>query len=353
MYLRSLATAVPRPVFTQNACWEVLRRCPEIEGLKPRSQKLLDQILNGGTSGIEKRHFAASDIAAIATAGAGELSMIFEREAPSLSADALQLALGQAGLCASDLDALVVCTCTGYLCPGVTSHLAEVVGLRSDAFLVDLAGLGCGAAIPAMRAAAGILAENPDAIVATVAVEVCSAAFYVSDDPGVLISLCLFGDGAAAAIWAGRGGQGDWRAHGFTTVHQPEHREKVRFVNADGRLCNQLHRSVPKVAAEAVAGLFSRREAPRPDQVLAHAGGRDVVEALEAILPYRLDETRAVLREYGNMSSPSVLFALEKRLACGEEDRGLWLTAFGAGFAAHACELTRMGKRSKLRADFA
>ncbi len=117
-------------------------------------------------------------------------------------------------------------------------------------------------------------------------------------------------------------------------------REKIRFVNSGGKLKNKLHRSVPEMAGEAVAGLFSLRFA-EPDQVLAHSGGRDVVEALESALPFTLTETREVLCDHGNMSSPSVLFALEKRMASHPTDQRLWLTAFGAGFAAHACELWR------------
>jgi alkylresorcinol/alkylpyrone synthase len=156
-----------------------------------------------------------------------------------------------------------------------------------------------------------------------------------------LISLCLFGDGASASIWSGKGSPGDWRADHFTTIHQPAEREKIRFVNAEGRLKNQLHRSVPGLAANAVARLYERRSAD-PDQVLAHSGGRDVVDALESVLPFQLTETRSVLNDHGNMSSPSVLFALERRLARpSEEDERYWLTSFGAGFAAHACELGR------------
>jgi alkylresorcinol/alkylpyrone synthase len=343
MFLRSLATALPPQVFTQADSWAALADCPAIGALRPRSLGLIEKILTSGNSGIDRRHLAVDDIGHVAMADAGDLNRRFEREAPPLAARALAAALERAGIRAGDLDALVVCTCTGYLCPGVSSHLAEQAGLRSDAYLVDLAGLGCGAAIPAMRAAAGILAENPDALVATVAVEVCSAAFHASDDPGVLISLCLFGDGAAAAIWTGRGDSGQWRASGFQTLHVPEEREKIRFINVGGRLCNQLDRSVPGLAAKAVESLYqNRRSATPPDQVLAHPGGRDVVDALEAVLPHRLDETRAVLRDCGNMSSPSVWFALERRLAENHPaDRNLWLTAFGAGFAAHACELTR------------
>jgi hypothetical protein len=90
-----------------------------------------------------------------------------------------------------------------------------------------------------------------------------------------------------------------------------------------------------------VAELYALRHG-EPDQVLAHCGGRDVVDALEGVLPFSLAETRSVLRDHGNMSSPSLLFALERRLAEKlHDDQRLWLTAFGAGFAAHACELWR------------
>jgi alkylresorcinol/alkylpyrone synthase len=212
--------------------------------------------------------------------------------------------------------------------------------MRPDAYLQDLVGLGCGAAIPALRAAQGFLSAQPDARVAVVAVEICSAAFFADDDPGVLISLCLFGDAASASIWSGRGTPDQWRADGFTTVHQPQHREKIRFVNAAGKLRNQLHRSVPGLAAAAVAELYGQRRG-EPDQVIAHSGGREVVVALEAVLPFELGETRGVLNDFGNCSSPSVLIALERRLASVTTDQRLWLTAFGAGFAAHACELTR------------
>jgi alkylresorcinol/alkylpyrone synthase len=265
----------------------------------------------------------------------------FEREAPALGGRALAKALERAGMEPSSVDALFVCTCTGYLCPGVSSHLAEQLGLRDDIYLADLVGLGCGAAVPMLRAAQGYLAANPGAVVATVAVEICSAAFYINDDPGVLISLCLFGDGAAAALWTAGGDEGDWQAGHFTTIHRPDEREKIRFVNSTGKLKNQLHRAVPGLAAEAVARLFSKRSAD-PDQIIAHSGGRDVIEALEEVLPFTLTETRGILRDHGNMSSPAVLFALERRLdEARATDRRFWLTAFGAGFAAHACEMWR------------
>lgn len=341
MYLRSLATAVPPNVYSQSSCWEAAREEDLLRTLKPRSRALLEKILVSPTSGIDRRHLALDSIPGALTRDAQRLNQDFEREAPLLAASALEAALAEADLLPSSLDALLVCTCTGYLCPGITSHVAEKLGLRSDAYLADLVGLGCGAAIPVLRAAHGFLSANPNATVATVAVEICSAAFFAADDPSVLISLCLFGDGAAAAIWSARGQPGDWQAGNFSTLHLPQEREKIRFVNSDGKLRNQLHRAVPALAAEAVSRLYRNRTAD-PDQILAHTGGRDVLDALEAELPFTLVESRDVLREHGNMSSPSVLFALERRLARRlPTDRRYWLTAFGAGFSVHACELAR------------
>jgi len=273
--------------------------------------------------------------------GAEELNRSFEAHTPTLASEALTKALAKADLQAEKIDALFVCTCTGYLCPGPSSHIAESLGLRPDAYLCDLIGLGCGAAIPTLRAAHGYLAANPSHTVAVVAVEVSSAAFYINDEPGVLISLCLFGDGAAASILTGNPNYDDCRSfHGFDTHHVPVEREKIRFVNSAGKLKNQLHRSVPELAAKAVSTLYSRLE-KKPDQIIAHSGGRDVIEAIESALPsFQLAETREVLRRHGNMSSPSVLFALKERMQNSPRNESLWLTAFGAGFAAHSCQFS-------------
>lgn len=341
MHLRSLATAVPPRSYSQVQCWEAFSDKGLLKSLRPRSAALMEKVLTSGAAGIERRNFALDEIGPLFARNAQQLNESFEREAPVLAGKALSKALEQAGIAAGGIDALLLCTCSGYLCPGVSSHLAEMLGLRTDVYLVDLVGLGCGAAIPMMRAAQGYLAANPEAVVATVAVEICSAAFYLDDDPGVLISLCLFGDGAAAAIWSNQPTPGGWQAGCFTTTHRPEEREKIRFVNSGGKLKNQLHRAVPGLAAQAVSDLYALRTG-EPDQIIAHSGGRDVIEALEGVLPFRLTETRGVLRDHGNMSSPAVLFALERRLAeARPDDRRLWLTAFGAGFAAHSCELWR------------
>ena len=346
MFLHALATATPPHSFTQAECLALVRNSPALQrDLDRRSRLMLSSILRGD-SGIAQRQFATRDVGRLFALEADELNEEFRHSAPSLAAEALRPALQSAGVQPHEVDALVICTCTGYLCPGVSSYVAESLGLRNDVWLQDLVGLGCGAAIPALRAVDGILAAQPAATVACVAVEVCSAAFYLDNDPGVIISACLFGDGAAASIWRSQPGSASIRCHSFDTNHDPANRDRIRFEQRGGKLRNLLHPSVPGLAAGAVRDLYHRATSgdARPiSRILSHAGGKDVLAALEAELPgHDLSISRQILRRHGNMSSPSVLFALAEAL---REDRpspleDWWLTSFGAGFSAHACRLS-------------
>ncbi|RYD25127.1 MAG: stilbene synthase, partial [Verrucomicrobiaceae bacterium] len=128
MFLRSLATAVPPNSFDQESCWEAMRDGNLLEGLKPRSATLMEKILTNGTSGIRRRNLALESIGEIFDDGAESLNRRFEQEASPLAARSLTVALEKAGLRADQVDALFLCTCTGYLCPGVTSHVAERAG---------------------------------------------------------------------------------------------------------------------------------------------------------------------------------------------------------------------------------
>ena len=346
MYLHGLATANPPATFTQARCLEIARAAyADLPDFNRRSRLTLASIL-GGDSGVQTRQFAVRDIGRLFLADADELNEEFRATAPPLAAAALQPALHQAGIDARELDALVVCTCTGYLCPGISSYVAEAMELRADAWLQDLAGLGCGAALPGLRTVQAMLAANPRANVACVAVEVCSAAFYLDNDPGVIISACLFGDGAAATVWRSDPGAQRLRCHSFDTVHDPRSRDRIRFEQRNGKLRNLLHPSVPDLAAAAVASLHHRAcgngHIP-PARIIAHAGGKDVVAALQDKFPgHDFGATREILRGHGNMSSPSVLFALQEALREGSPEPGKdwWLTAFGAGFSAHSCRLS-------------
>ncbi len=346
MYLLSIATASPEKQYTQQDCFEIFSRSRARDRLKERSVRLMEKVLLRD-NGIQTRRFSYPDIDSIFDAGPEKLNNVFEQEATKLGSAALQQALERAELPANDIDALVVCTCTGYLCPGLSSHIAEKTGLPSACELTDVSGMGCGAAIPSLRQASHFLAAHPDMKIAVIAVEICSAAFYLDDTPGVIISACLFGDGAAATIWSG--GELDshgWMAGNFRSVHIPEDRELLRFENANGALRNRLSKHVPEAAGRSVRSLYDQTSAAGQigdkTKILPHTGGRDVLDALEKVFPATsFGESRTVLRDHGNMSSPSVLFVLNEYLesAGDHQSKDLWLTSFGAGFSAYSMTL--------------
>jgi len=346
MYLRAIATATPPDSFTQAECLAMVQSSPDTLARVDRRSRLMLQTILRGDSGIERRQFALNDPEKLFGLDADGLNAEFRLAAPRLAGQALEKALNGSGLKAGDLDALIVTTCTGYLCPGVSSYVAEALGLRPDAWLQDIVGLGCGAAIPALRSASSILSAEPSRTVACLSVEICSAAFYLDSDPGVIVSACLFGDGAAATIWQGQPSDIGLRSHDFASLHRPEHRDLIRFEQREGKLRNLLHSTVPQLAAGAVGELYDKttKSSPTPlAKILSHAGGRDVIAAIESGLPgSHLNETREILRRHGNMSSPSVIFALEHALLSDSPmtDADWWMVSFGAGFSAHACRLS-------------
>ena len=180
MYLQSLACSVPKTRYKQSDLWPIYEQQPLSKTLREGSNQMMKKLLIR-ENGVTHRHFALDNIDALLQLDAEGLNKAFERTAPELAANAVAVALQGAGLLAEDLDALFVCTCTGYICPGLSSHVSEQLGLRRDAYLQDIVGMGCGAAIPTIRSAASFCKLQPKASVAVVAVEICSAAFYLED----------------------------------------------------------------------------------------------------------------------------------------------------------------------------
>lgn len=348
MFFIGLGTTAPETVFRQQECWQSVSASPLLQQLELRSRAILKKVLTSD-NGITSRHLALDSLAEVYLMEPDRLQARFARHAPALATAAAQKALADACCRAEEMDALIISTCTGYLCPGLTSYVSEQLGLRRDALGLDLVGQGCGAALPNFRTAEALLASGRAKNVLSICVEVCSAAFYLDNDPGVLISACLFGDGAGAAVLAREPLPGRRRVEWTHTRSQlsPEKREILRFSHRNGMLRNILLPEVPAVTGRAAADLFAAVQAETgvsAEKIAAwifHAGGRDVLLALRE--NFSLDEnavahSAAVLREYGNISSPTVYFVLEASLR-DRPDGWWWLSAFGAGFTCHGALL--------------
>ncbi len=344
MVFLGLGTATPPRRYTQNECWEAAQKAKQFDQLTSRSRAILRKILTG-SNGISSRHLALDDMCEAFDLTPDALHARFAQHAPRLAAQAADRALTDSGENPEAIDALIVSTCTGYLCPGLTSYLVEGLGLRPEILALDLVGQGCGAAVPNLRTAEALLRSGRCARVLSVCVEVCSAAFYLDNDPGVLVSACLFGDGAGAAVLA-REPNGhrriEWKASG--TRMNPCDRDLLRFEQKQGMLRNLLSPEVPRRAADQVARVLDQvLQAAGVDRGelaawILHPGGRDVLLAIKERVGLRDEDLRwsaAVLEEYGNLSSPSLFFVLQAALAGAAPGGHWWLSSFGAGFSAH------------------
>ena len=350
MYLNGIGTAAPPWRYTRLDCWEAFRRSEWFERLPERARALTRAILLGD-NGMEARRLAVGSLAEVFRIDPDTLQRRFLDTAPELAARAGAAALDHAGLGTDDIDAVVVSTCTGYLCPGLSGYVIERLGLRARTLAFDLVGQGCAAAVPNMRLGQALLAPGQGCRnVLSICVEVASAAMYLDEDPGVLVSACLFGDGAGAAVLshAPAGGRRriEWRDS--ESLLDPTQRAALMFEHRGGMLRNVLTRPVPGLAAEYVGQVVqtllrrAQLDAPQIGAWIMHAGGRDVLRAIEerlALGPEDLRYSAAVLREHGNLSSAFVYFVLQAALAGGAAGGWWWLGAFGAGFSCHGALL--------------
>lgn len=349
MFVNGLGTANPPRRYTKAECWEAFKTSEWFRKLDRRSHMIAETVLKKD-NGIESRSLAVASLDEVFSIDPDTLHSRFLANAPMLGAAAGTAALEEAGLDASAIDGLVISTCTGYLCPGLTSYVVERLGLRADILAFDLVGQGCAAALPNWRLADALLSAGTCQHVLSICVEVSSAAMYLDNDPGVLISACLFGDGAGAAVLSKNPNRErrsiEWK--GFASLVNPAERNALLFETREGMLRNVLTRSVPRLAAdhaEQVLHTVLRDAGLAPQDIgawIMHAGGRDVLIALQNRLNITAEDLRysaAMLREYGNMSSAFVYFVLQAALRDNAKPGWWWMSSFGAGFSCHGALL--------------
>jgi len=345
VYIASLACVVPPFSADQMFSAELVRKYYTAK-LNARSMGLIRATFSH--PGIRKRHFAVDDPARIMDESPDQKIARFTEKSVELSSQAVIKALDQAGVGVRDVTCLVVNSCTGYICPGISTYLLERLGLRRNTRVYDLVGSGCGGAIPNLQVAESMV-KMYGGVVVSVAVEICSSVFQMGNDLSLILSNALFGDGAAAAVLM-------TRPAGFELVasagrYVPEERDAIRFVHRQGELHNQLSTKLPdlvkKAAAEVVSDLLTSQGVKTADvrHWALHTGGEKIISAVRdaiGVPEEQLRATRTILSEYGNMSSPTVWFVLEELLRNGIE-AGEWcvMVAYGAGLSAHASLLRK------------
>jgi alkylresorcinol/alkylpyrone synthase len=280
-----------------------------------------------------------------------EKSALYVEHAVTLGAEAARRVLAQAGLTAADVDHVVFVSSTGISAPTIDARLANVLPLRTDVRRTPIWGLGCaGGAAGLARAREFALAE-PGAHVLLITLELCSLSFQRNDlSKRNLVATSLFADGAAAAVVVAGGSAApggvrplDLLASASTFWHDTL---DVMGWEVDGAGLHVIFaRDIPTIVHERVRPGLEAFLAKNGltlatlDHVVAHPGGMKVLAAYTEALglaPHALDHARGVLRDHGNMSSPTCLFVLERLLQAGGigEGQTAVLTALGPGFCA-------------------
>lgn len=333
--LLSLATAVPPQTIAQDEAKERARRA--FGGKKALFDRLSGVFDNAG---IAKRHIVAPKDWYEACHGWHDRNLIYLQASESLFEAAASAAIEQADLTPDEIDGIVTVSTTGIATPSLEARVGPRLGLRENARRVPIFGLGCAGGVNGLATAARLAAGDPGSRWLFVTIETCSISIRLdSDDPAAIVATAIFGDGAAAAV-VQCGGEGLATIIGGAEKLWPDTQRIMGWDVEDPGLAVVFDRAIPPFIEEnleeAVDEILLTIGQPRDSvaRLCCHPGGVKVIDAIETALHLdqgELDLEREVLRDYGNMSAPTVLFVLEKLLARVLPDRVL-MTAFGPGF---------------------
>lgn len=335
--LKSIATALPDHKISQEDVLAVLA--------KARGAALparLKQIL--GNSGIDHRYIACEPDYYLDQRSWSERAQIYDEVGRALSQRASAAALDKAALDPLDIDAIVMISTTGTMTPSIPSRLIEAMGFRQSVQTVPVFGYGCAGGILGLRLANDLADANGGQNVLLISLELCSLSYdYSQFDKKNMIATALFADGCAAAVLSGEGRQGDAPSFGaFEQKTWPDTRDMMGWDIGDTGFDLVLARDIPTFVAKDFApfcdAFLVSQGLGKGDlnEPACHPGGGRVVEALEDYFAPELSgipATRDILKHHGNMSSPTVLFVLEKILSDNPQ-KPILMTALGPGFTS-------------------
>lgn len=288
---------------------------------------------------------------------------VYVAAAPGIYAGAARAAIADAEVEASAITHVVTVSCTGFYAPGPDYELVRDLGLSRTVERYHLGFIGCAAALPALRLAARITAAQPGAVVLVVCAELCSLHIRASADPQQIVAASVFADGAAAAIVtaeAGVGRPGGLELGRFGTTLTSEGESDMVWTIGDHGFEMILSAEVPRIIGREIRGAVRAflGDDPVPSAWAVHPGGRSVLDRVEqglALDPSVLRASRAVLREFGNMSSATVLFILRTLLEDGDLSDGARVAslAFGPGLTVEAALMTKRAPAAPTAVDAA
>jgi alkylresorcinol/alkylpyrone synthase len=297
------------------------------------------------SAAVDKRYSIMSPEEVFSDLSFEERNNIYVREGIKLGAKCLETALEKANWQAQDLDYIITVSCTGIMIPSLDAYLINLLKLRQDIVRLPVTEMGCAAGVSGMIYAKNFLKANPGKRAAVVAVESPTATFQLNDfSMANIVSTAIFGDGAACVLLSSNEEDSGPEILAEEMYHFYDAEEMMGFKLTNTGLQMVLDVAVPETIAnhfpDFIHPFLSKNglDINNINHLIFHPGGKKIIQIVEELfgqLGKNIDETKEVLRLYGNMSSATVLYVLErimdKKPMPGE--KGLMLS-FGPGFSA-------------------
>lgn len=314
-----------------------------LQGQEKRFQRKVMKIFEN--AGVERRYSIMDAHEVFLNTSFEEKNDIYVRESIKLAEKSLIKALKKANLKATDLDYIITVSCTGIMIPSLDAYLINSMQMKQDIVRLPVTEMGCAAGVSGIIYAKKFLQANPNKRAVVIAVESPTATFQLEDYSMVnVVSAAIFGDGASATILSSykedKGPQiiDEAMYHFYDATHM------MGFKLRNTGLQMILDKTVPETISnhfpKIIYPFLEKNNLAIEDinHLIFHPGGKKIVQTVEDLfgsLGKNIDDTKEVLKLYGNMSSATVLYVLErfmdKQLPKG--DKGLMLS-FGPGFSA-------------------
>jgi predicted naringenin-chalcone synthase len=314
-----------------------------LDGQEERFQRKVIKLFEN--AGVDKRYSIMDPEEVFTKTSFQEKNDIYAREVVKLGEQSLKKALDKAQLKPTDIDYIITVSCTGIMIPSMDAYLINNLKMKQDIVRLPVTEMGCAAGVSGVIYAKNFLKANPNKRAAVIAVEAPTATFQLDDYSMVnIVSAAIFGDGAATVILSSYEDEQGPEILDEAMYHFYDAETMMGFKLVNTGLQMILDKAVPETISShfpQIVHPFLERNGMSIDDVdhlIFHPGGKKIVQTVEDLfgsLGKNIDDTKAVLKHYGNMSSATVLYVLERFMdrnpAKGEV--GLMLS-FGPGFSA-------------------
>ena len=314
-----------------------------LEGQDERFQRKVKKIFENAA--VDKRYSIMSPEEVFENTSFEEKNDIYTRELKKLGKDVLEKALKKSDWKGSDLDYIITVSCTGIMIPSLDAFLINELELKQDIVRLPVTEMGCAAGVSGVIYAKNFLKANPGKKAAVIAIESPTATFQLEDYSMVnIVSAAIFGDGAACVLLSSDGADSGPEIVDEGMYHFYDATHMMGFKLRNTGLQMILDKSVPEQIEQhfpMIINPFLERNSigiADVDHLIFHPGGKKIVMTVENLfgkMGKSIADTKEVLRLYGNMSSATVLYVLE-RFMDQEQEKGTYglMLSFGPGFSA-------------------